>query len=204
MTDKSITIKYATDEQLSALLQRLRAENEVQNLIREIQIKSKPNPEGPYPQYGSPNYEGISTEKPVDSMYHFGMPGRSGRYPFGSGKNPSIPQLKIKQKTYEVGATTAKEYANIAALRGRKKEEYLSNMKRREAKMLTDEELKGLVSRLNMEQQYRNLTTKDVDVGKNRLMDTLTVVGSMMTIAAAGAGLALTVRELSAKTKAVT
>jgi len=105
----------------------------------------------------------------------------------------------ISKSSFETGATAAKEAGNVLSTINRRKENELSNKKREEAKQLSDKDLKDKINRLNMEQQYRNLTTKDVDVGKSRVEDFLSISGSVLTVAAAGAGLALTVRQLMNK-----
>jgi hypothetical protein len=64
MADKSVSIKGATDEQLREIMLRLEMENRVQNLIADLKRKSALNNMSSYdcPQ--------ISTEEPIDSLYH--------------------------------------------------------------------------------------------------------------------------------------
>lgn len=194
-----------TDEELSNFISRLRNESELVSVINEI--KDMNNPMTSDADFATRKYEGVNLDTPVTNLYHIGNQ-NSGRWRKGSSGNTALSkeELMVKRKTYETGATIAKEYGNLATMNRTRREDRYSNMKRREAKEISDEDLKRIVNRLNMEQQYRNLTTKDVDVGKSRLEDVLSTVGSMMTIAAAGAGLALTIKQLmpdSAK-KAVT
>jgi len=73
MADKTKTIKNATDKELDELLSRLRKENEVQDLVRNLKVKALPNPDGSYPNYE--RYEGISTETPISDLYHAGILG---------------------------------------------------------------------------------------------------------------------------------
>jgi len=72
MADKTRTIKNATDQELNELIVRLRKEAEVQSLIAEIRRKSTPN--DPHNQYNDYRPE-ISTEQPIESLYHYGIPG---------------------------------------------------------------------------------------------------------------------------------
>lgn len=193
MVDKTISIKEATDKELDELLIRLQRESELQSLIRQIQVNSIPNQNGAYPAYETP-FPGVSTEKPIESLYHVGTPGMK----WGIRKAPlTKEQIQIKQKTYETGAATAKEYGNIAGFRRSRQEDNLSNRKRLEAKYLSDQDLKTIVGRLSMEQQYRNLASKDVNVGRSRMESFLAVSGSLLAIAATGAGLALTIKQLT-------
>lgn len=257
MADKTVSIKSATDQELNALIIRVRRERDALNLLREQKLQSTPNPKGPYPDWSmiesfstetpvynnksiksmtdqelneflrrlqneseltrlirdikdlnkppvdnsdgsfpsERTYEGLNLNTPVDNLYHWGIPGMK----WGVRRDRTKEQIMIDKKTYETGAATAKEYGNIAGLMRTRKEDRYSNVKRREAKEISDDDLKRIVNRLNMEQQYRNLTTKDVDVGKSRLEDILMMTGSLMTIAATGAGLALTIKQLSPK-----
>lgn len=63
MVDKTKSIKGASDIELSAILCRLRREQEVLRLIRELKLKSTPNPNGQYQAYSTS--EPLSTETPV-------------------------------------------------------------------------------------------------------------------------------------------
>lgn len=68
MADKTKTIKNATDNELNELIIRLRKENELQNLIGELKRKSSSNDQATNSiSYDRPE---ISTEVPIDSLYH--------------------------------------------------------------------------------------------------------------------------------------
>jgi len=71
--DKSKTIKNASDDELRMLIQRLRNENELQDLVISLRRKSEQNPGHNYEGY----YQGypVSTMTPIDELYHFGVPG---------------------------------------------------------------------------------------------------------------------------------
>jgi hypothetical protein len=68
MVDKTRTIKNATDTELDEMLMRLEKERRVQSLIAEL----KRNGSKDYIPYDRPE---ISTEQPVETLYHFGVLG---------------------------------------------------------------------------------------------------------------------------------
>ena len=277
MADKTLTIKNATNKELTSLLFRLRQEHEALRLTRELKIKSVPNPNGRYPAYStlegfstetivsngksiktmddeelalfldrlrnenevariiadiremnSPiepysdnqNYEGISMDTPVadlseesvehsavDSyLEHFGIPGmkwgvRRARGSDGtvSSKKSTPTDMAVRKKSLETGATAAREAGNALTTFSKRKENEFANQKRAEAKKMSDKELKDAIGRLNLEQQYRNLSTRDIEIGKTTVQDFLAVSGNVLTVAAAGAGLALTIKQLASK-----
>lgn len=263
MADKTLTIKNATNQELTSLLFRLRQEHEALRLTRELKIKSVPNPNGRYPAYStlegfstetivsngksiktmddeelalfldrlrnenevariiadiremnSPiepysdnqNYEGISMDTPVADLYHFGIPGmkwgvRRARGSDGtvSSKKSTPTDMAVRKKSLETGATAAREAGNALTTFSKRKENEFANQKRAEAKKMSDKELKDAIGRLNLEQQYRNLSTRDIEIGKTTVQDFLAVSGNVLTVAAAGAGLALTIKQLASK-----
>ena len=72
---KTITIKSATDEELSELLSRLRKESQVQSAIRDLRNKSLPNANDPYPTYYVESMRGVDRDTPIDALYHYGILG---------------------------------------------------------------------------------------------------------------------------------
>lgn len=61
---------------------------------------------------------------------------------------------------------------------------------------ISDEELRTRVNRLNMEQQYSNLTTAQTSRGQTYAKNTLEVAGSVLAIASSSLGIALAVKQL--------
>jgi hypothetical protein len=125
MADKTVSIKSATDRQLDELIVRLRKENEVQNLILDLKRKStKRDPLNPNAHNYSYEFPEVSTEAPVEDLYHdsvedtlahFGILGMKwgirrfqnpdgtltpeGKRRYGRGFNKDIESLKPYAKT---------------------------------------------------------------------------------------------------------
>ena len=139
-------------------------------------------------------------------LEHFGILGmkwgvRRARGADGTvSSNKSTPKdMAVRKKSFETGATAAREAGNAINTFSKRKENEFSNQKRAEAKKMSEKELKDAINRLNLEQQYRNLSTRDIEIGKTTVQDFLAVSGNVLTVAAAGAGLALTIKQLASK-----
>jgi hypothetical protein len=123
--DKSKTIKGATDEELNALVYRLRRESELQSLIGDLKRKGT---DGDVVRYDAP---GVSTEEPIENLYHFGIPGmkwgvRRARGPSGRVQGSA-------------------DYRTSRAL------------KKKGSKNLSTEDLQKLTKRLQLEKQFSEL-----------------------------------------------
>lgn len=139
-TDKTVTIKNATNKQLDELLIRLRKENEVQNLIRDLKRKST-NQDYSY------NYEqSVSTEEPIESLYHYGVPGM---------------RWGVRRKRDTAGATKKRKSQGSSDYQKSRK------LKRRGSKNLSTQELKELTQRLQLERQYKDLSPGQITRGLN-------------------------------------
>jgi len=78
MADKTVSIKSATDRQLDELIIRLRKENELQNLILDLKRKSiKRDPLNPNAHNYLYEFPEISTEEPIENLYHDDIVGRT-------------------------------------------------------------------------------------------------------------------------------
>jgi hypothetical protein len=142
MADKKVSIKSATDQQLDELLKRLRKEREVQSLIADIKRNSEERPYN-YDGYFTPT---ISTEAPIESLYHFGVLGmRWGRRKSGLGnrvvKKPKSPGSKDYQQSRK--------------------------LIKKGTKNLSTQELKDLTQRLQLEKQYKDLNPTKIKKGMN-------------------------------------
>lgn len=113
MTDKNKTIKNASDEELSRLIFRLRKERELQDIVRDLKMRSLPEREREYA-----HLEGISTEEPINSIYHYGVLGmkwgvrRYQPYPKGhKGKGRYIGPVKSLARAQQARKKALEETA---------------------------------------------------------------------------------------------
>lgn len=83
-----------------------------------------------------------------NTLAHIGMPRRSGRYPFGSGERPFQRLTSGAKKLLKLDKVTPEEYIKSPR---RKLSKY-------QLGQLTDEELKTINNRLQMEERYRELS----------------------------------------------
>jgi len=161
MADKTKTIKGATDEEINALILRLRKESELQDLIGNLKRKSVTN--DPYVNSISYDRPEVSTESPIEDLYHedlvndtlshFGIPGMKW------GKKGSKPPKRPISEDY----TAARE----ARAKG--------------YKHLTTTELKALNTRMQLEKSLRELKVSEYSKGLE-VVKALTSAGT--TIAA--------------------
>jgi hypothetical protein len=138
MADKTKSIKSATDKELDEIIARLRKENEAQCLISDIKRRSGSG-FMPY-DYG----QEISTEKPIESLYHFGIPGMHWR------------RKKGNSKTIKNHKSTGSEDYQVSR-----------QLKSKGSKNLSTKELKDLTQRLQLEKQYKDLNPKKFQRGIN-------------------------------------
>lgn len=118
-----------------------------------------------------------------DELYHYGVPRKSGRYPYGSGKEPyqdnpkkrrlnkdeSAPKAtsrrpesiwakhrKLQAEKRDAEIREAKRKAAVRAEEERKKEE-AAKPPSQKAKEMSDEELVRAINRLRLEQTYMSM-----------------------------------------------
>ena len=96
-------------------------------------------------------------------LEHYGIPRRSGRYPWGSGSRPfqgDSPAAKSSGKTKTSGKSGKTGLFKKGKTKTESSEEDLSK--------ISSEELQKRISRIQLEEQYRNLTTKPKTISKGR------------------------------------
>ena len=96
-------------------------------------------------------------------LEHYGIPRRSGRYPWGSGSRPfqgDSPAAKSSEKTKTSGKRGKTGFFKKGKTKTKSSEEDLSE--------ISSEELQKKINRIQLEKQYRDLTTKPKTVSKGR------------------------------------
>ena len=96
-------------------------------------------------------------------LEHYGIPRRSGRYPWGSGSRPfqgasAVAKSSGKSKSSEKSGKTG--LFKKGKTKTKSSEEDLSE--------ISSEELQKKINRIQLEKQYRDLTTKPKTVSKGR------------------------------------
>lgn len=103
----------------------------------------------------------------AEELYHYGVPRKSGRYPYGSGKEPyqSNPQKRRLSKDESAPKATSKRPESIwakhrrvqaekKAAKDREAKKTAAEKPQSKAKSMSDEELKRAIARMNLEQEY--------------------------------------------------
>ena len=96
-------------------------------------------------------------------LEHYGIPRRSGRYPWGSGSRPfqgDSPAAKSSGKTKTSGKSGKTGLFKKGKTKTESSEEDISK--------ISSEELQKKIDRIRLEKQYRDLTTKPKTVSKGR------------------------------------
>lgn len=147
-------------------------------------------------------------------MAHYGVPGmRWGVRRFGealdsgsryeTARRSGMDKDSARKKIVTENISTAKSISNNSsnfAKEGLKIHKSISDMKssrnREDLSQLTDEELQAKIKRMNMEQQYANLSSARVSKGESYAKGTLEVAGSVLAIGSSALGIALTIKQL--------
>jgi hypothetical protein len=86
--------------------------------------------------------------------------------------------------------STAKKVSNLAD------DKYTEKKASRKAKELSDDELRDIVNRMDLERQYSSLKQDDIDRGKLRVVEVLDVVSDVAAISASIVGIAVGLKKL--------
>lgn len=169
MADKSKSIKNATDKELDELLTRLRKEREVQSLIGDLKRRSKPyTPFEDSMPYDRPE---VSTEAPIESLYHkadeilshFGIRGM---------------KWGIRRKTGSDGLVSSRGSTKKGS------EDFMTSrqLKTKGSKHLSTKELQTLTQRMQLEKQLRELNASDYTRGMETAKAVLSVGTTVASI----------------------
>ena len=129
----------------------------------------------------------VITGKKEENLAHHGINGMHW------GVRRTEAQLGTDKKVLDASKNIVGETKNInfAARSARTTAKY------KEAESLTDQELKDRVARMNLEQQYSNLSAAKTSRGQSYVQNTLDVAGSVLAIAGSAASIALAVKQLT-------
>lgn len=161
MVDKSVTIKNASDQQLDALLVRLRKEANLQDII--LALKRNGEPRVPYNEMeGWPR---VSTDEPIDTLYHkvddtlahFGILGMKWGVRRAIGPDGLVRGSSSNHEDY----TAARE------------------LKKKGYKKLSTQELAVLNQRMQLEKTHRELKSADTLKGLE-VVKTITTAGTTL------------------------
>lgn len=138
--------------------------------------------------------------KPEQTLEHHGILGMHwGIHRHSQTSVSTAPRKKLgakdisRAKAYvDTSNTFAKEAKNIHNSVANAKA--ISKIK--DPSNMTDADLKAAVGRMNLEQQYSNLTANQVSKGRNYTNSVLEVAGSALAITSSALGLALTIKQL--------
>lgn len=96
-------------------------------------------------------------------LEHYGIPRRSGRYPWGSGSRPFQGDSAAAKSS---GSTKSSGKSRKTGLFKKGKTETKSSEE--DLSKISSEELQKKISRIQLEKQYRDLTAKPKTVSKGR------------------------------------
>ena len=147
-SDKNVTIKNATDDQLKKVVARLELEERAQNLVRRLKRNNMSDFEKMNDDIK------VSTETPIKDLYHYGVLGMKwGRRKVSSGGTSTKSGPK------------SEDYIKARSLKGKK----LSEM--------SNQEIETLTRRMQLETNYGRLTAPTKSRGRQHLESALQTVG---------------------------
>lgn len=163
MADKTKTIKSASDRELDELIRRLRKERDLQELVRSLKYNSRKRDEF----NTDPNELQVSTEEPIESLYHN-----------EDEKDTSLQHHGILGMKWGIRRYQPYTGGKKGTFLGKKKKPTRKKEKTNPTKGMSDAELRSRINRLQMEKQYKQLTTKDKNKGMRIASSILSKVGN--------------------------
>lgn len=114
-----------------------------------------------------------------NSLTHYGIPKRSGRYPWGSGERPYQGDEQSKKIKSDRAQAVKKE-----------------NLRKMSAKELNDR-----IERLEKEKKLKSLTDADLRPGRTETLRILKTIGTTVGVAAASVAIFYTLGKVGSSTK---
>lgn len=177
--------------------------------------------------------------KTSNELYHYGMPRRSGRYPYGSGERPyqgdndtvkrrasdmktedlrayntrrkeedKYHQYQVKDRERELGlnkwrtaSDISRKASDTANSMSRQFDEiYREEHRRQKANVdlsnMSDEELRRIVNRMDLERRYKDLMPVEISDGERKTQAAMNTIGSTLATAASVLGIVVGIKEL--------
>lgn len=162
VVDKSKSISQMTDAELQDLIRRLREESTAQDIIRRLQVNA-----GMEGDFNNPLV--VDTTTPINQLYHYGILGQ---------------KWGVRRFQNKDGTRTSAGKKREGNRHGGEKEKPLSkdHMKSRAAKDkgtegLSNDELKKLNERLQLEETYKRLTAEKMERSESWVKESLSNAG---------------------------
>lgn len=92
------------------------------------------------------------------------------------------------------GKTATSSVKNIVEQSGRRKRE--KTISKMDLSSMSDDELRNTINRLNLERNYKNLTTENIEAGSRYIGSLLSTVGDIAAVGASVASILMAVHQL--------
>ena len=134
-----------------------------------------------------------------NELYHHGVKGMKWgvrRTPAQLGHDTGKIDLQKTKKKVDAAGTIVNETRNINNTASKKAQKKAQKQKLSEAKIMSDQELRDRVNRLNMEQQYVRMSTEQINAGRSNVNSVLNNVGTAINVASSALAIAVAIQKL--------
>ena len=121
-----------------------------------------------------------------------------GRERYGKGKEKDHARAAADDRQRANEANAVRQAAQAAAnIQNRKEAKARAeDMRSIDLSDISDTELRNLLNRANMEKQYKQITTEDIDYGHRRATEILATVGDVAAVGASVAAILAAIHEI--------